>query len=339
MTKVASSERRELAGRTIAGLRQSRAAHAFQSEADPSLRSILENAAANAATARSGRLDDELSARTTGHSRWPIAPGRTETATTTPNLMRQDLVRNVLASGVVFALALAAAANADLFDRPVTVFINRFAGRSDLFDRVASVVYWYPTFTGAALMALIWSCWFENEDSERRSRILSGTLAAVVAGMVSRFLQHALPTHPRPYYDAAIHFRMPLNQEPLLNTWHSFPSDHVTVFAGLVAVLFVARSRLAIPMLIYTAVMELARTYMGAHYPSDLIGGAALGFLCVWAMQVPLIVTGGVRIVAWERSCRPAFYAIAFFFSYQVAMLFTELRSAGSLLMHQMSQG
>jgi undecaprenyl-diphosphatase len=245
----------------------------------------------------------------------------------------------VLASGAVFALAFVAATNPDFFDRPVTIFVNRFAGRSDLFDRVASVIYWYPTFTGAVLMALVWSCWFENDDSERRSRILLGTLAAVAAGMASRFLQHALPTHPRPYYDAAIHFRVPLNQEPLLNTWHSFPSDHVTVFVGLVAVLFVARSRLAIPMLIYTAVMEFARTYMGAHYPSDLVGGAALAFLCVWAVQVPLIVAGGVRVVAWERTARPAFYAAAFFFSYQVAMLFTELRSAGSLLMHQISQG
>jgi hypothetical protein len=135
-----------------------------------------------------------------------------------------------------------------------------------------------------------------------------------------------------------IHFRVPLNQEQLLNTWHSLPSDHVTVFAGLVAVLFVARSRLAVPMLIYTAVMELARTYMGAHYPSDLIGGAALAFLCVWAVQVPLVVAGGVRVVAWERDHRPAFYATAFFLSYQVAMLFTELRSAGSLLMHQVLQ-
>jgi hypothetical protein len=121
-------------------------------------------------------------------------------------------------------------------------------------------------------------------------------------GFVSRLLQHALPTHPRPYYDEMIQFRVPLNQEQLLNTWHSFPSDHVTVLAGLGAVLFVARSRLAIPMLIYTAVMELPRTYMGAHYPSDLIGGAVLAFMCVWAVQVRLVVAGGVRVVAWDET-------------------------------------
>jgi hypothetical protein len=112
----------------------------------------------------------------------------------------------------------------------------------------------------------------------------------------------------------------------------------LAVFGGLVAVLFVARSRFAIPILIYTAVMELARIYMGAHHPSDLISGAALAFMCIWAMQVPPMVAGGVRVVAWERSFRPAFYAAAFFFSYQIAMLFTELRSAGSILMHQMAQ-
>jgi undecaprenyl-diphosphatase len=260
----------------------------------------------------------------------PAAPERTEAAGKAPNP-----ARHVLASAVVFILAFAAADHPNLFDRPVTVFINRLAGHSDLFDRIVHLIYWYPTFTGAPLMALVWACWFEDEDFERRSRIMLGTLTAAGAGFISRLLQHALPTHPRPYYDAAIQFRVPLNQEQLLNTWHSFPSDHVTVFAGLVAVLFVARSRLAVPMLIYTAVMELARTYMGAHYPSDLIGGAALAFMSVWAVQVPSVVAGGVRVVAWERRHRPAFYATAFFLSYHVAMLFSELRSAGSLLMHQ----
>jgi membrane-associated phospholipid phosphatase len=305
MTRVANTGRQESAGR-IPSFR--RAADPLQDRPDP-LHAIVSPALS------------------------PAVPERAEAAR-----KAAGAARHVLGWAVVFALAFGAATHPDLFDRPVTVFINRLAGHSDLFDRIVNVIYWYPTFTGAPLMALVWACWFEDEDVERRSRVLLGTLAAAGAGFVSRLLQHALPTHPRPYYDAAIQFRVPLDQEQLLNTWHSFPSDHVTVFAGLVAVLFVARSRLAVPMLIYTAVMELARTYMGAHYPSDLIGGAALAFMCVWAVQVPLVVAGGVRVVAWERRNRPAFYATAFFLSYQVAMLFTELRSAGSLLMHQMLQ-
>jgi membrane-associated phospholipid phosphatase len=302
MTRVANTGRQQSASR-ISGFW--RATHTLQDKSDP-LRAIHSPAIS------------------------PAAPERAEAAGKAP-----DLARHALVSAAVFALAFAAATHPDLFDRPATVLINRLAGHSDLFDRIVNVVYWYPTFTGAPLMALVWACWFQDEDFERRSRIMLGTLAAAGAGFLSRLLQHALPTHPRPYYDAAIQFRVPLSQEQFLNTWHSFPSDHVTVFAGLVAVLFVARSRLAIPMLIYTAVMELARTYMGAHYPSDLIGGAALAFMCVWAVQLPLVIAGGVRIVAWQRDHRPAFYATAFFLSYQIAMLFTELRSAGSLLMHQ----
>jgi hypothetical protein len=37
-----------------------------------------------------------------------------------------------------------------------------------------------------------------------------------------------------------------------------------------------------------------------------------------------------------ERSFRPAYYAAAFVFSCQIAMLFTELRSPGGLFIHQM---
>jgi hypothetical protein len=84
----------------------------------------------------------------------PAAPERAEAAGKAPNLARPMLV-----SAVVFALAFAAATHPNLFDRPVTVFINRLAGHSDLFDRLVNVVYWYPTFTGAPLMALVWACW------------------------------------------------------------------------------------------------------------------------------------------------------------------------------------
>ena len=99
----------------------------------------------------------------------------------------------MLVSAVSSPSHLRAATHPNLFDRPVTVFINRLAGHSDLFDRLVNVVYWYPTFTGAPLMALVWACWFEEEDFERRSRIMLGTLAAAGAGFVSRLLQHALP--------------------------------------------------------------------------------------------------------------------------------------------------
>src|SRR6202161_854026 len=123
----------------------------------------------------------------------------------------RQLRRNVLICGLVFVGAFALALVPETFDRPTTRLINGVANRSWLFDYLTGASSKYFTFSGAVLMAMIWYCWFENRDRERRVRVLVGTLASIGAGGISRLLQHKLPTHPRPYYDAALGFQLPLN--------------------------------------------------------------------------------------------------------------------------------
>lgn len=235
--------------------------------------------------------------------------------------------RNVLASSVMFLGALCVALAPEAFDRPVTRLLNSFASRSALSDGLVASLDACYSFSGVVLMALIWSCWFETREIESRTRILIGTLAALGAGGVSRFLQHTLPTHPRPLHDPALSFHPPSGIVALYNTWNSFPSDHVTVFAGLVVVIYIVRPSLAIFAGVWIVLVETSRTYMGGHYPSDLVGGAALGALVVWATQAPWLISFGSRVVLrWGRSSPSLFYAIAFFVSYQTATLFVDIR-------------
>ena len=57
----------------------------------------------------------------------------------------------------------------------------------------------------------------------------------------------------------------------------SSPSDHATV-AGTVAVgLLLANRRWGIPAVVAAVVMAFTRAYVGAHYPSDVLAGLALG--------------------------------------------------------------
>lgn len=57
----------------------------------------------------------------------------------------------------------------------------------------------------------------------------------------------------------------------------SFPSDHATM-AGAVAVgLLLANRRWGIPAAVAAALMAFTRVYVGAHYPSDVLAGLALG--------------------------------------------------------------
>jgi membrane-associated phospholipid phosphatase len=235
--------------------------------------------------------------------------------------------RNVIISSLVFLAAIVVALAPEAFDRPLTRLINSFANRSTMFDGLVASLNAAYSFSGVVLIALIWSCWFATRDSESRARILLGTLGAIAAGGVSRFLQHTLSTHPRPIHDPALAFQAPSGIEPLYNTWNSFPSDHVTVFAGLALVIYIARSRFAVFAIVWTIFVETSRTYMGGHYPSDLVGGAALGAMVVWATQEPLLISWGSRLVMrWERSSPSLFIMIAFFLSYQIATLFLDIR-------------
>ena len=246
------------------------------------------------------------------------------------------VLRNIVISGLVFLCALALALVPEAFDRPTARLINGVADRSWLFDYFIDASNRYATFSGVLLIALIWYCWFDNPDTERRARILVGTLASIGAGGISRTLQHALSTHPRPYYDSALGFHLPLSLDVPYNTWDSFPSDHATVFAGLAVVLYIARPSFVIYAIVWTVVVESARTYIGAHYPSDLIAAAALAASVVWASQLTWPVSTGKKLIRWEQSSPAVFYMSAFFLSYQIATLFNDIRQTLGPLRHHM---
>lgn len=72
----------------------------------------------------------------------------------------------------------------------------------------------------------------------------------------------------------------------------SFPSDHATA-AGAVAVgLLFANRRWGIIASVLAASMAFTRVYVGAHYPSDVLTGLALGGIVAaigWFTVVPII--------------------------------------------------
>ena len=212
------------------------------------------------------------------------------------------------------------------FDLPFERLINNYANKSVFIDHLFFDLDTYFIFSGVPILALIWGEW--SADKERRSRLILGILAVLCAGVLSRSLQHLLATHPRPFYDPALGFQLPsvLSETPLA-TWNSFPSDHGAVFFGLAALIASVRPRLGLLVFLWLAVVESSRAYVGAHYPSDLIGGAALGASLVWLAQVPGVMRRvAAKIAGWERLSPRLFYTGAFLLSYQVATLFADIR-------------
>ena len=65
-------------------------------------------------------------------------------------------------------------------------------------------------------------------------------------------------------------------------TGYSFPSGHTAASFASVAALKTANSRLWKPALALAVVIALSRLYLYAHWPTDILGGAAVGILAGW---------------------------------------------------------
>ncbi len=74
----------------------------------------------------------------------------------------------------------------------------------------------------------------------------------------------------------------------------AFPSGHAASAASLAVMLalLIGRWQAAVIAALYVVLMSLSRTYLGAHWVSDTLGGALLGAsvaLAVWAIFAPKI--------------------------------------------------
>lgn len=210
-------------------------------------------------------------------------------------------------------------------------------------DLALAWVTTYYLFTGVLFMALIWYCWFACPDARARAAVLCGTVAAFLAGIAGRLLQLALPTHARPLHDAALGMTFGAIDPAELNHWSAFPSDHAAVQFGLAAVVLLLRRRLGVAALTWAALLNLVRVHLGVHYPTDVLGGAALGVLAVLLAQGVAAGPVAAALPGWERRAPGGFYAVAFFLSYNIATLFDEARTGAlatlRLLRHLLGHG
>ncbi|HET9019564.1 MAG TPA: phosphatase PAP2 family protein [Acetobacteraceae bacterium] len=213
-------------------------------------------------------------------------------------------------------------------DYPVMRMLNRTARAVPSADRALAWLSAYYLLSGALLMALVWYAWFARPDAVARARLLAGTVAAFAAGMMGRVLQLVLPTHPRPMHDAVLAMTLPDGVDPTqLNHWSSFPSDHAAVQFGLAAAIGLALPRAGWAALAWVVLLNANRVYLGVHFPTDVVGGAALGVLMVQLAQTAPALQASRRVVGWERRAPGGFYGLGFFISYQVATLFDEART------------
>jgi undecaprenyl-diphosphatase len=141
---------------------------------------------------------------------------------------------------------------------------------------------------------------FARPDGDRKWKLACGSGYAVSAlGYVIAFVIHHVYDRARPYEAHAI--RHPWSS----STDASFPSDHTALSFAIAFAVLAFDTVAGIVFLVVAAIIGVGRLFIGAHYPGDVLAGAAVGLVAalVVVRLLPRFVAFVVRQV--ERVIDP----------------------------------
>ena len=159
--------------------------------------------------------------------------------------------------------------------------INGLAGHSKILDGIGIFLGdWLPVLLLVFLFLLLF--WPKKDIANPSIRLRAGrtmVFVAIAAGLAARFVVKSAILlfwlRPRPYVVLpGVHkllFTIPWD------AYQSFPSGHAIFFFALSAVIYKFNKKLGIFFFTASVFMGIARIYGGAHWPSDIAWGAALG--------------------------------------------------------------
>jgi undecaprenyl-diphosphatase len=219
-------------------------------------------------------------------------------------------------------------------DADVYRALGHFAG-NPFFDRLASHEEANNLLKGGVLFAAFWYLWLRTDakQDERRRNIVAIMIGAVLAILAARTVALIVPFRIRPLYDPIFpHFSYSIPISMNLENWSTFPSDTAAYFFALAFGIAYHVRRLAIPVMLYTAGwICLPRMYLGIHYASDIVAGAAIGISVAWLSLRSDFLRSRVagRVLSAMDTKPECFYPLAFLLSFEMANVFGGLRDAG----------
>jgi undecaprenyl-diphosphatase len=159
--------------------------------------------------------------------------------------------------------------------------LNDFVGTFSPLDWVARLLV--NDFTVPTLVALVavW-LWYAGDEPEERQKNQRAVVLIALAVLVANALIKDLSFiyfRPRPFATETVKL---LFYRPSVSSFPSVPIALAFCFAGGA---WYANRRIGIALAILGSLYGLARVYAGVHYPSDIVGGALLGWGSAYGLK------------------------------------------------------
>jgi membrane-associated phospholipid phosphatase len=220
------------------------------------------------------------------------------------------------------------------FNLAVINWFGQFTTMSAQANQVIQYVEAAYLFKGLPVMAVIWFYWFGAGDARTNTRrtIIAALIGCVLAVFIARLINHMAPFQARPFANAALPYLdyiglVPRETQSLFD-WNSFPSDHAALFFSLAMGVFMLSRRVGSLLFLYVLlVIALPRIYLGLHYATDIVAGAAIGTASVWlSTRKSIIDLYGERCMALLKKHPAAFQTVFFICCVEISVMFTDVR-------------
>lgn len=228
------------------------------------------------------------------------------------------------------------------FDFRISAYLNQLCHRHELFDRAIVFLSDNHLLKGGVLVIIIWYIWFSaaGDSYLKRTRIISALVGSFISIFVARILPHVLTYRARPILNPENHFvdAYGLNRGTFDNL-SSFPSDHCTLFFALATGICYSSRRWGVISFLYVlAFIAFPRVYLGLHYLTDILCGAAIGIPIVVILETNTLRNNlSARILNLATSAPGIFYSLFFFITFEIGEMFTSVRSIASFILHPLT--
>ncbi len=183
-------------------------------------------------------------------------------------------------------------------DGSIFRWINRLADRTGWAHGFFTAYAKYGIVAFALLLCIAYLDGHQHSDLRAVAGSVSAAVAAVIALGIGQLIGGAI-NRARPY-EAMTGVHLLVDK----TTDFSFPSDHATAVGAVAVGLLLSNRRWGVIAVGLAVLMALARVYVGAHYPGDVLAGLALGAAIATLGQI-VLVPPLIRIAGWL--CRTPF--------------------------------
>ena len=154
-------------------------------------------------------------------------------------------------------------------DVATTHGINNAAGQWPMIDQL---MIWISTIGIAFMVAAVAAQWWHGEDRRQTRHVLVAAGLSFLLGLALNQVVLLFVQRMRPYDAGVTHLLIERSAD------YSFPSDHATATFAIAATFLIhGMRRRGLLFLAAAMFMIVSRVYVGAHYASDVLGGALTG--------------------------------------------------------------